>query len=208
MRSPERRGLVRCCGVLAGVLCGCSTLRVEIGSPIDHLRIYGLMPGITRRAEVMAELGTPQALARHEDGVAMFYEHVRLTEQQFGISLGKAFSWVDIDAGTLFKAITSSSGALHEAALLLFDGRGVLLAYGTASWPEIVGRGGGVQFFTSVRSVVDSSAYLAPPLGMDWGMDWLEPLPQLQNLRYRAGVELRGAPLKSGQRTLELVPLR
>jgi len=104
------------------------------------------MPGITRRAEVMAELGTPQALARHEDGVAMFYEHVRLTEQQFGVSLGKAFSWVDIDAGALFKAITSSSGALHEAALLLFDGRGVLLACGTASWPEVVGRGGGCSF--------------------------------------------------------------
>lgn len=207
MLHAERRPCRSLVLAFAGLVCGCSTLELEVGSPIVHQHVSAMMPGITRRGEAMAVLGTPQAVAPYGAGTVLLYEHLSLTESQFGVSLQEPVSWLySSRVGVLFKAVMGRGAAVHEAALLVFDERGVLLTATSGDWREVVGRGAGVQSFTAVSPVVDSSSYIALPLLMNWGFDWLEPLPELQNQRYRSAVELRGTTSSAGQRALEMLP--
>ena len=108
----------RLCGSLAlaltGLVCGCSTLELEVGSPIVHQHVSAMMPGITRRGEAMGVLGTPQAVAPYGAGTVLLYEHLRLTESQFGVSLQEPVSWLHSRVGVLFKAVMGRGAAVRR----------------------------------------------------------------------------------------------
>ena len=193
--------------LLAG---GCSTLDIGIGAPVDLERCATFEPGRTSRAEVLAALGPPSALARHGDGVALLWEHVSVEERQLGISferiqhaLSLLFGSAGIPAIDLLKVSLGRSGSHREAALLTFDSRGTLTGCGLESWSQKLGKGGAAQLLVSVDNVVDSGAFRDPPLGLTWGRELLEPLPAGLNRSHRPDIELRAAPLHAGQRTLE-----
>jgi hypothetical protein len=199
---------LRAAGLLAIALLttvtSCSTIKTEFGSPVPFAQVDALQPGLTTRRQVLAQLGPPTALTPYGDGVAFLYEQLLLTEQQFGISL-KDLPYVTPWLSSLFKAVIGQGKTQHDAATLFFDEAGILQDARSGSWPEIVGRGGALQFFGAVQPVVQAEAYLRSPLLMDWGFYMLDPLQQAQNQDYRAQVELKGTSVKSGQRSLELL---
>ena len=192
--------------LVASVCCGCSFLRSDLGARVDLAGVDALEPGRTRRAEVLASLGPPLDLEPHAGGVAFLYEHVLIEERQLGISLEGLGRWFGIREGALFKLSLGRTSSQREAALLLFDVEGILVSVDSRAWGETLGKGGSVQLFVAASQVVDYGPLREGPRQFHWGFELLEPLPAGLNRAHRADLELRGTPVRSGQKTLELRP--
>jgi hypothetical protein len=190
--------------LVAALCCGCSFLDSTLGTDVDLAAIATLEPGATRRAEVLAAIGPPTDMQPHARGVAFLYEQVLIEERQFGINLEGLGNLVGIKQGALLKLSIGRTSTHRDAALLLFDEAGVLVAIGSREWDETLGKGGTVQFFVAVTPAVDYGQLREPPRQLIWGFELIEPLPRALNLRQRADLELRGTPAGSGQKTLEL----
>jgi len=153
---------------------------------------------------VLRELGPPHAVSALPDGCAFLYEHSKVDELQFGISLDF------IDAPYL-KLISANSRLSETAHLLTFDEGGVLRAHHLQSWEEKLSGGQALQFVTSVSSLTDISTFQQIPEPLVWGRGRIQPLPVTLNVDQdlgtgQNGVEQRLSPRYAGQATLEMAP--
>jgi len=197
---------VRCPALtlLAALCCGCSFLHTELGSDADLAVVEGFEPGRTRRADVLAALGPPLALAPHGGVVAFLYEHVELEERQFGLNLEGIGAWLGFRNAGLIKVALGRTSSRREAALLLFDGDGALISAEHRSWGETLGKGAGVQLFFAVAPVVDYGSVRDRPRALTWGRELLDPIPVQLNRAHRQDLWLRGTPGHAGQETLDM----
>jgi hypothetical protein len=153
---------------------------------------------------VLRELGPPHAVSALPDGCVFLYEHSKVDELQFGISLDS------IDAPYL-KLITANSKLSETAHLLTFDDDGVLRANHLKSWEEKLSGGQALQFVTSVSSLTDITTFQQIPEPLVWGRGRLQPMPVTLNAGQdlgtgEHGVEQRLSPRYAGQATLEMAP--
>jgi hypothetical protein len=155
---------------------------------------------------VLAALGPPTDLEPHGGGVAFLYEHVLIHEKQFGLNLEQLGLWLGIRAASLLKISLGGTTSVREATLLIFDGEGTLVAIDEIDWDENLGKGGSVQLFFAVTPVVDYGSVRNRSRALRWGAELLEPLPIALNQRHHPDLELRGTPVRSGQKALEMRP--
>lgn len=183
--------------VLLAVTPACSTVYLEFGEPIEPTVTQDLIPGESTLTEVLATLGTPYDMAEYAGGYALVYEHFDLSEVQFGLS-GDA-----VNLGFL-KAVYGKSQAEHSVIVVVVGSDRVMEGLASATWPESVGSGGGLQLVFDVGNVVESQDLMLGHDALEWGSSCLMRLPSAINLEHRADFYQRGAPLRAGQLTLEL----
>lgn len=183
--------------IVLGAASACSTVHLEFGAPIEEATVAHLVPGESTLSEVLEVLGAPYDMAEYAGGYALIYEHLDLTEVQFGIS-GDAIGL------NIIKAVYGKSRAGHSATIAVVRSDLVLAGVGTSSWDEKVGTAGGVQLVFDVQNVVDSEDLMLGHDALEWGAGCLMRLPSALNREHRADLYQRGAPLRTGQFTLEL----
>jgi hypothetical protein len=200
VRAPAGLRAIALCSWL---VVGCTNLQLEIGDPIDEAAVHGFTAGETDRAQVLAVLGAPLAVAAHESGSALLYEHIVVDELQLGLSLDSLGRALGVSQLGWLKASLGDSDSRRRAALLVFDADAVLVSKTVGEWTEDFGTGGSVQVFVSVAQVVDSGELRTPVRGLGWGRELLdEPLVVLNgsNLPDTSLIGISGG---FGQYTLE-----
>ena len=112
---------------------GCSSVELEIGTALDLKACAGFQAGITRRSDVLAALGPPAAVARHQEGVALLYEHIVMDEDQLGIGLDGLNAFFSMGAFEFLKYSTGSSDVERDALEQLGNTEGAIRWYQTTS---------------------------------------------------------------------------
>lgn len=183
------------------ILASCSSFRTEVGLPLTQPST-AIVEGETQAHTVIHELGPPHALSPLPDGFVFLYEHSKVSEFQFGISL-------DFLHLPFFKVIKADSDLSETVQVFTFDRQGVLRARGSAGWREKLGGGGALQLIISALSLTDTTAFRRLPDPLLWGRGQLQRPPvtlnAAQDLRSGAhGLQQRLAPVFVGQATLEM----
>lgn len=195
------RSLFLCLIVAPAVLSGCAHLEHDIGSPlpIDSL---DTLPEGSHYAEVLSQFGPPTKLSALPDGMVFLYEHVALTERQYGLILpGEIGKWI--------KAVYASADAEVEVMVFIFDEKGMLRGADNQAWSADAGAGMSMTLIFSAGSFTDTEQYeKSAARSLEWGKFLtLPPLVVLndgQNLETGAnGVQLTTNSKGIGQHTLE-----
>jgi hypothetical protein len=187
---------------VCAVLSGCAHLEHDIGSRLPA-GAGNEVPLGTHFGNVLAEFGPPTKMSALPDGMAFLYEHVGLTERQYGLILpGEIGKWI--------KAVYASANADVEAMLFVFDAQGRLSSVVEQSWNTDAGAGMSLTLFFSTGSFTDTEQYeSSQSLSLDWGAALTAPLPVGLNVRQNLetgqnGVKLTTNSRDIGQHTLEL----
>ncbi len=152
--------------------------------------------------DVLAALGPPQKLSALPGGYVFLYQQFDIAEKQIGISSDRPLlKW--------FKLSLASADVDADTLVLQFDREDRLVANGFSSTREELGEGGSIMFALNFLSMIDSDRLDRDIQGPNrWGMSLLVK-PQVALNRQnsvdsgQAGVELRGTPVDTGQRSLE-----
>ncbi|UCH46610.1 MAG: hypothetical protein JSU95_10825 [Betaproteobacteria bacterium] len=151
--------------------------------------------------QVLDTLGPPTRISALPDGFAFEYESFRIDERQLGLSPNVKFlRW--------FKLAYGTARVARETYTLVFDSNGLVKAFGNAREDQDAGKGLAFQFIVTVTQVVDTRYLDEWPGQHAWGVSMLQPLPVALNREQSLdsgehGIEQRGTPTSSGQRTLE-----
>ena len=191
------------CLILAVVaLPGCAHLEHDIGAPlaVDSIRAFS---GDSHYAEVLDRYGPPTKLSATPDGIVFLYEHVKITERQYGLILpGEIGKWI--------KAVYASADADIVTLLFIFDDQGKLRGADAHTWSADAGAGMSMTLIFSAGSFTDTEQYEASAArSLDWGRAQLLPplvaLNSRQDLESGAnGIQLTTNSKAIGQHTLEL----
>jgi hypothetical protein len=186
----------------AAGLYGCAYLEHDIGAPLA-MESIGSFPEGSHYADVLDRHGPPTKMTALPDGMAFLYEHVTITERQYGFVLpGKVGKWI--------KAVYASADADVEAMLFIFDEQGRLRGADAQTWSADAGAGMSMTLIFSAGSFTDTEDYEASASrSLDWGkaltMPPLVVLNARQDLETGAnGVQLTTNSKGIGQHTLEL----
>lgn len=187
--------------LLAGALVqGCSQWRYELGPPLSAAQTpdAAAAPSL---AAVLEVLGPPLRISATAEGFVLAWEHWRVREDTFGLSLGSiGLDFLSVDWG--------DAHAEGEFILALFDRRHRLAAAAFSTWDSDAGGGAALQPFVGV-SLVDVDELVARLPHHRWGASFLDRLPRALNAPYRpdtgqGGIQQRGSPAGAGQRSLEM----
>lgn len=182
-------------------LAGCTQWRYNMGSPLGKLE----MPRPEERptlGQILAEFGPPQRISAADSGYLLGWEHWHVTENSVGISLGiLGVDFMSADWGRM-----RSKG---EFLLLTFDREHRLSGATRSDWDSDGGGGQSIQPLFSFVSVVDADDLTGGMHQHRWGATRLErPARALNELggpdSGRGGLEQRGTPTGTGQRSLEM----
>lgn len=184
------------------VLAGCAHLEHDIGEPLAIDSVKSLSAG-SHFSEVLDRYGPPTKMSALPDGMVFLYEHVKLTERQYGLILpGEIGKWV--------KAVYASADADIETLLFIFDDEGRLRAADAETWSADAGAGMSMTLIFSAGSFTDTEAYESSAArSLDWGKALMQPplvsLNAGQDLESGInGVQLTMNSSGIGQHTLEL----
>ena len=184
------------------ILVGCAHLEHDIGSTLPT-ELLDALPDGSHYADVLNRLGPPTKVSALRDGMVFLYEHVTLTERQYGLILpGEIGKWI--------KAVYASADADVEIMLLIFDEEGNLRGADAQTWSADAGAGMSITLIFSAGSFTDTEQYESSAArALDWGraltMSPLVTLNSRQNLETGAnGVQLTTNSKGIGQHTLEL----
>lgn len=188
--------------IAATSLSGCAILEHEIDAPLPAESVDAFAEG-SHYSEVLDRLGPPTKMSALPDGMAFLYEHVKLTERQYGLILpGEIGKWI--------KAVYASAEADIEAVLFIFDTRGILRGADRQTWSADAGAGMSMTLIFSAGSFTDTEQYEASgSRSLNWGWTLLSPplvaLNSRQDLESGAnGIQLTTNSKGIGQHTLEL----
>ena len=196
------RSLFLCLIVAPAILSGGAHLEHDIGSPLP-IHSLDTLPEGSHYAEVLSQFGPPTKLSALPDGMVFLYEHVALTERQYGLILpGEIGKWI--------KAVYASADAEVEVMVFIFDEKGMLRGADNQAWSADAGAGMSMTLIFSAGSFTDTEQYeQSAARSLEWGKFLtLPPLVVLndgQNLETGAnGVQLTTNSKGIGQHTLEL----
>lgn len=188
--------------ITATTLSGCAHLEHDIGTPLAVDSIGSFSVG-SHYAEVLDRYGPPTKMSALPDGMAFLYEHVKLTERQYGLILpGEIGKWI--------KAVYASADADVEVLLFVFDGQGKLRGSDAQTWSSDAGAGMSMTLIFSAGSFTDTEHYeTSAARSLDWGKALIMPpliaLNTAQNLETgTSGIQLTTNSKGIGQHTLEL----
>lgn len=187
--------------VVATALPGCAHLEHDLGEPLALDTFNDFAKG-SHYSKVLGLLGPPTKMTALPDGMAFLYEHVKLTERQYGLILpGEIGKWI--------KAVYASADADVETILFVFDEEGNLRGADAQTWSADAGAGMSMTLIFSAGSFTDTEQYeKSTARSLEWGKSLtLPPLVVLndgQNLETGAnGVQLTTNSKGIGQHTLE-----
>jgi hypothetical protein len=203
MNSPGLSWRLGLPALLASLACGpgCSSFRTQMGHPLTT-DTEQFAEGESRVEDVVRQFGPPSQASQLTPGFVFLYEYSAIREFQLGFS-------VNVPILRYFKFIRAWNHLDQQALVLTFDDQGVLRGAGGGRWKESLGGGSAAQpVFVSI-SLSDVSRILRPADTHDWGESLLKPLPvalnSAQSLRSgEHGLQLRIAPARVGQQTLEM----
>ncbi|PLW69625.1 hypothetical protein [Pseudohalioglobus lutimaris] len=181
-------------------LQGCSQWRYSLGVPLSAAQTPtpATTPTLT---EALRQLGPPMRLSATADGYVLAWEHWQVSEDAIGLSLGAlGADMLSLDWGR--------ARMRGEFIIASFDHGHQLTSAAFSSWDSAAGGGTALQPFIGV-SLVDVDDLLQYMPQHRWGSMSLERLPRTLNTQSRpdtgqSGVEQRGTPTGTGQRTLEM----
>lgn len=186
--------------LLCTALQGCSQWRYSLGLPLAESQTPTQETTPTL-ADALLQLGPPMRLSATAEGYLLAWEHWQVSEDAIGFSLGTfGADLLSIDWGR-----ASMRGEFIIAA---FDHQHRLTSAAFSSWDSKAGGGTALQPFIGV-SLVDIDDLLDSMPQHRWGALSLDRLPRTLNSQNRpdtgqAGIEQRGTPAGTGQRTLEM----
>ncbi|MFV0476653.1 MAG: hypothetical protein ACK5ME_02320 [Parahaliea sp.] len=181
-------------------LTACTQWQHELGLAIDAQTPSHLQTSMSM-AEVLAELGPPLRISASESGYIMAWEYWQIHEQSVGISLGT----VGADLLSIDWGDASVSG---QFLLVSFDHNHHLSNLSYSTWNKDIGGGQAIQPMVGA-DLIDIDDLTIPLSQHNWGQDLMESLPKVLNLHNSpgqgtAGIEQRGTPTGTGQRSLEM----
>ena len=183
-------------------LSGCASLEHEIGAPLPD-ESADEFPAGSHYSEILEHYGPPTKMSALPDGMVFLYEHIVLTESQYGLILpGEIGKWI--------KAVYASADADVVAAIFIFDGRGELRGTDRQTWSADAGAGMSMTLIFSAGSFTDTEQYeSSASRSLDWGWNLLSPplvvLNSGNDLESGAnGIQLTTNSKGIGQHTLEL----
>jgi hypothetical protein len=188
--------------VLALAISGCALNRKKIGQGMAF-PAEPYQTGVTRRDDVLAELGPPLKMTVLPGGYAFMYESLDTQELQIGFSLPvPVVSW--------FKFIVAQADYDHNVMIYIFDKQHRLIAADDEATHFDLGNTMAVQPVVTVQLLFDTTAVENEVIDFaQWPAYCLLPLPQTLNRANSmnvgvAGVEQRGTASSVGQRTTEM----
>ena len=154
--------------VAALALSGCAFLEHEIGTPLPSESMGEISEG-AHFSDVLDRFGPPTKMTALSDGMAFLYEHVKLTERQYGLILpGEIGKWI--------KAVYASADADIEVVLFIFDEQGRLRGADEQTWSADAGAGMSLTLIFSAGSFTDTEQYEeSGARSLDWGLALLMP---------------------------------
>ena len=184
-------------------LSACTIIDKEVGQPFITEAKQLLVDAEEIHADdVLAALGPPQALSGVAGGYVFLYQHFTIRERQLGFSSDEPFlRW--------FKLSLADAEATADTLVLRFDTENRLVASGLVTTRDDLGDAGSVMFALNFQPMIDTAELDRDLWGPDrWGLSLLQAPIEAQNRDNspdsgREGIELRGSPTGSGQRTLE-----
>lgn len=183
-------------------LAGCARLEHDIGTSLDQATLERVGAG-AYYAEILDALGPPTKMSALPGGMVFVYEHVRITERQYGLILpGEVGKWI--------KAVHASADADIETIVFVFDARGRLNSSDAEVWNTDAGAGMSLTLLFSTGSFTDTEQYESSPArSLDWGTALTKPPLVSLNGRYNLetgqnGIQLTTSPGAVGQHALEL----
>ncbi|MBN7795956.1 hypothetical protein [Parahaliea mediterranea] len=186
--------------LLLALLQGCTQWHYELGSPLETSG-NDLHRG-TPIAEVLLALGPPQRISGSELGYLMAWEYWRIRENTLGLSLGAlGVDFLSLDWG--------GARVSGEFLVLAFDREHRLAAARFKRWDDRRGSGRAIQPSVGIADIIDVDDLVQPMPQHTWGASLFKPLPQTLNTPHapdagNAGLEQRGTPSGTGQRSLEM----
>jgi hypothetical protein len=204
-RSRRKNSGLLCLCLLTTLqwLSACTIIDKEIGESFIAEAKQLLVDAEEIHADdVLTALGPPQALSGVTGGYVFLYQHFAIRERQLGFSSDEPFlRW--------FKLSLADAGATADTLVLRFDSENRLVASGLVTTRDDLGDAGSVMFALNFQPMIDTAELDRDLWGPDrWGFSLLQAPTEAQN-RHNSpdsgleGIELRGSPTGSGQRTLE-----
>ena len=187
--------LLLCC--LYG-LTGCTQWHYDLGMPLVEQSVPDEGASL---GQALAQLGPPHRISADGTGLVLAWEHWRVRETSLGIRLGAlGADLLSLDFG--------DARVAGEFLLLGFDAERRLVSRSFSRWDRRAGQGTALQPFVGV-SLVDVDDLVTRMPQHRWGATSLQRLSQALNAAAdpdsgAAGLEQRGTPTGTGQRSLEL----
>lgn len=179
-------------------LGGCTQWYYDLGTPLVEQYVPDQGASL---AQALVQLGPPQRISADGSGMVLGWEHWRVRETSLGIRLGG----LGADLLSLDFGDARVSG---EFLLLGFDAERRLVSSSFSRWDHNAGKGMALQPFAGVE-LVDVDDLVGRMPQHRWGGSSLKRLPESLNVGSdpdsgAAGLEQRGTPAGSGQRSLEM----
>ncbi|MEM8660759.1 MAG: hypothetical protein AAGF35_07740 [Pseudomonadota bacterium] len=185
--------------LLAILLAGCSQWRYELGQPLVADSLPESDSPITL-SEVLAQLGPPLRLSAVGTGYVLAWEHWTIDEDTLGVRLGALGADImSVDWG--------DAQLTGEFLLVTFNRQHEVTAQTFSRWSSDSTDARAIQPIGLVPLVdVDDMTDNLPQ--HFWGRELLLPIPQAINAQSRpdtgrSGIQQRGTPTGTGQRSLE-----
>jgi len=188
--------------LLCLVLTGCSQWHWDMGFDLDEMVLPDPRSEKISLQEALDRFGPPLRISATDTGYVMAWEHWKVRENSFGISLGAAGAdFMSADWGEI--------RAKGEFILMTFDREHMLTAAQHTTWDKRGGGGQAIQPFMGFVSVTDTDGLLDRRTQHRWGMSMTQRLPEALNRDSdphsgQAGIEQRGTPTAVGQQSLEM----
>ncbi len=203
MRQQKKTRLIRILAVAALLIAstGCARIQKELGAPFEN-REYAAASAPVHFSEVLDAYGPPSKISALPGGSLFLYEHVSLTEIQWGVALMGTF-------GKYFKAVFGGSKAVSEIAVFTFDEAGFMTGKAADTFVSNPGGGSGLTLIFKVKELTDLDPFILTQQGiMEWGLALTElsgiGLNRAQSLDSGSGgLEVMVVKDVIGQRTLE-----
>jgi len=182
------------------VLSGCTHWRFELGESLAPLDTDSSARPLTLEL-VLERMGPPQYLTATDAGWVMAWEHLVITEDSLGLSLGLlGADFLNADWGEMNTA--------GEYLLISFDRQHQVSGAARSTWSGLSGSGMALQPLASVLSVVESDDLRERLPQHNWGASLLQVLPAGLNRRSNLeeginGLQRRGTSGAIGQHTLD-----
>jgi hypothetical protein len=117
-QKKSRPSIILATAILLLACTGCARIQKELGTPLEHHE-FAADTHPVHYAEVLGAYGPPSKISALPGGSLFLYEHVSLTERQWGIIFPGT-------VGKYFKAVFGRSKAVSDMAVFTFDQDGYI----------------------------------------------------------------------------------
>jgi hypothetical protein len=183
-------------------MIGCARIQTNLGSPLQHHEFAPDTAPI-HYSDILDIHGPPSKISALPNGSVFLYEHVQITERQWGLIFPG-------NIGKFFKAVYAKSYARTDIITVTFNEKGFMTGYTSDAFDTDPGGGMALTIIFKLKSLSNTELYSRSQQGiLDWGMSLTQPLPKGLNVAQSLDSGSRGLGVMAndhsiGQRALEI----